>query len=540
VAGMWLSFVQALSLHGPEKDARILFRHLKSQGLCKNRAELYLALSSMEERLGDPSAAKTILQDGIDREASPAEKLRVKLKLIGGSAIPKRRKLQDISLANDEADKRDEDVSAVKIKKESVRFQIAPPPLSNSSKAISIPTKPLPPRPDKTQNEKPAPRDLVVSSSRVSQKNVDSKTKRTSLLSSKLKAQARTVLGKPTRLNPVLASADPESDEDETTVDIHEALHTSEQSSKKPKIPKMDLGYMLAWDPNKRLATKSPARDDAQTSLPSTGSVSIHTSFSGETDLGYQDQNLSSHNHATGKEEPMAADCSTDFLSLIHKNNILRVNQTPFIRLGVIGRGGSCKVYRGLSRQGDVVAIKKVKLDGMDERSIAGYSNEIALLKRLRGNPSIIRLLDSQVNMDRKAIFLVMEVGEVDLNHVLDQNGIKGESQQRRALNMNFVRLTWQQMLTAVHSIHEERIIHGDLKPANFLFVRGALKLIDFGIAKAIQSDDTTNVYRETLIGTVNYMSPEALQADQGASTDGAATMKVGRVRIDNLLSCTF
>jgi serine/threonine protein kinase len=42
-------------------------------------------------------------------------------------------------------------------------------------------------------------------------------------------------------------------------------------------------------------------------------------------------------------------------------------------------------------------------------------------------------------------------------------------------------------MLEAVQTIHEERIIHGDLKPANFLFVEGALKLIDFGIAKAVQ-----------------------------------------------------
>jgi len=42
----------------------------------------------------------------------------------------------------------------------------------------------------------------------------------------------------------------------------------------------------------------------------------------------------------------------------------------------------------------------------------------------------------------------------------------------------------------------------GDLKPANFVFVRGRLKLIDFGIAKSFSSD-TTNIYRESQIGTV-------------------------------------
>ena len=43
----------------------------------------------------------------------------------------------------------------------------------------------------------------------------------------------------------------------------------------------------------------------------------------------------------------------------------------------------------------------------------------------------------------------------------------------------------------AVDNIHRERIVHSDLKPANFLVVEGQLKLIDFGIAKAIQSGAT-------------------------------------------------
>jgi serine/threonine protein kinase len=80
-------------------------------------------------------------------------------------------------------------------------------------------------------------------------------------------------------------------------------------------------------------------------------------------------------------------------------------------------------------------------------------------------------------------------------------------------------------MLRAVHAIHEERIVHSDLKPANFLFVRGALKLIDFGIAKAIQND-TTNIHREHQVGTVNYMSPEAL-TDTSKETNTAQCMKV-------------
>jgi serine/threonine-protein kinase TTK/MPS1 len=72
----------------------------------------------------------------------------------------------------------------------------------------------------------------------------------------------------------------------------------------------------------------------------------------------------------------------------------------------------------------------------------------------------------------------------------------------------------WQQMLEAVQIVHNAKVIHGDLKPANFLLVEGTLKLIDFGIAKSI-SRDTTNIERPNQVGTLSYMAPEALKMNE-------------------------
>ena len=61
------------------------------------------------------------------------------------------------------------------------------------------------------------------------------------------------------------------------------------------------------------------------------------------------------------------------------------------------------------------------------------------------------------------------------------------------------------------------------------MFVNGALKLIDFGIAKAIPSNDTTNIERDSQIGTVNFMSPEAIQGNTmpNGDRDPKGKMKV-------------
>lgn len=125
-----------------------------------------------------------------------------------------------------------------------------------------------------------------------------------------------------------------------------------------------------------------------------------------------------------------------------------------------------------------------------------------------------------------------MEYGEADLCKLLkeqqqqqqqpsQQQGSKDSSNSRQAPDETFIRYILHEMLLSVRTVHAFKIVHCDLKPANFLMVRGRLKLIDFGISKCIQND-TTNIVRENQVGTVNYMSPEALKESSTVPTAAA------------------
>lgn len=227
----------------------------------------------------------------------------------------------------------------------------------------------------------------------------------------------------------------------------------------------------------------------------------------------------------------------TPFGHLFNKRNVIKVNRMPFLKLETVGRGGSSKVFKVLAPDYQVLALKRVKLQRTDAKTLAGFENEIELMKQLRGHTNIIQMVDAELNLQKKSIYMVMEMGEIDLEHLLRRHRKEAAESGNRCgpggLDRNFLRITWQQMLQAVNTIHDARIVHTDLKPANFLFVKGVLKLIDFGIAKQI-SDDTTHIQRDSQVGTLNYMCPEALidtSQHNGTTPYGRrkACMKLGR-----------
>lgn len=209
------------------------------------------------------------------------------------------------------------------------------------------------------------------------------------------------------------------------------------------------------------------------------------------------------------------------------KRSQVIINHKAFTRMDCIGRGGSSRVYRVMAENYKIFALKRVTLEDVDRLTLAGYKGEIDLLKRLENVDRVVRLFDWEINSDRHTLSVLMEIGESDLEKILTYR-LNAED---AVCDMSFTRYYWKEMLECVQAVHKFNIVHSDLKPANFLLVQGRLKLIDFGIANAIQ-DDTVNVHREQQVGTPNYMSPEALidsNASLGLPASVGKMMKLGK-----------
>lgn len=186
------------------------------------------------------------------------------------------------------------------------------------------------------------------------------------------------------------------------------------------------------------------------------------------------------------------------------------VNGVSYERVRKIGKGATGKVYevRVVGRDGPRYALKRVV--GDSDAHIKAAMDEANTLRQLAKCARVVRIIDAEMLPEKKAFHIVMELGKMDLGKLID-------GQQ---LGLGDVQVMWRQMLEAVQSVHNARIIHGDLKPGNFLLTDDGLKLIDFGIAKKIACE-TTHISRDSPQGTVSYIAPEAVRQYGGCIKTG-------------------
>lgn len=180
----------------------------------------------------------------------------------------------------------------------------------------------------------------------------------------------------------------------------------------------------------------------------------------------------------------------------------ITVKNREYMILGFLGQGMSGNVYRVQDLKSfELRAIKVVDLSRMDKENMQSSIQEINMLCKLQA-PCIVQMYDYEII--GQTIYVVLEMGDTDLSKF-----IKTICAEKK-LPVTMILYYWTEMLTAVKYIHDHGVIHSDLKPANFLLVRGRLKLIDFGIASTVHGD-MTSVVKNVTVGTLNYISPEAL-----------------------------
>jgi len=173
-----------------------------------------------------------------------------------------------------------------------------------------------------------------------------------------------------------------------------------------------------------------------------------------------------------------------------------------------IGEGTYGVVYKASDRAtGEIVALKKIRLEEKDEGIPSTAIREISLLKELQ-HPNIVRLYDV-VHTERR-LTLVFEYLDQDLKKYLDICEV--------GLEITILKSFLHQLLCGVAFCHMHRVLHRDLKPQNLLINRqGKLKLADFGLARAFgipvrsyTHEVVTRWYRapDVLMGSRTYSTP--------------------------------
>ncbi|KAI0060757.1 hypothetical protein BV25DRAFT_1806793 [Artomyces pyxidatus] len=171
-----------------------------------------------------------------------------------------------------------------------------------------------------------------------------------------------------------------------------------------------------------------------------------------------------------------------------------------------IGRGQFGAVYRALNlNTGQMVAVKRIGLDGLKEEEVTQLMKEVDLVKSL-SHPSIVKY--EGMARDENTLSIVLEYAE---------NGSLGQTLKAFGkLNERLVASYVVKILEGLDYLHQSDVVHCDLKAANILTTKnGNVKLSDFGVSLNLRAMEREI---KDVAGTPNWMAPEVIEL-KGAST---------------------
>ncbi|MED6209775.1 hypothetical protein PIB30_058003 [Stylosanthes scabra] len=180
-----------------------------------------------------------------------------------------------------------------------------------------------------------------------------------------------------------------------------------------------------------------------------------------------------------------------------------------FERLNKIDEGTYGVVYRARDKKtGEIVALKKVKMEKEREGFPLTSLREINILLSFH-HPSIVDVKEVVVGSSLDSIFMVMEYMEHDLKGLMEA--------MKQPFSQSEVKCLMIQLLEGVKYLHDNWVLHRDLKTSNLLLNnRGELKICDFGLAR--QYGSPLKPYTH-LVVTLWYRAPELLLGSKQYST---------------------
>ncbi|MET7365596.1 Stk1 family PASTA domain-containing Ser/Thr kinase [Streptomyces sp. NPDC005566] len=177
----------------------------------------------------------------------------------------------------------------------------------------------------------------------------------------------------------------------------------------------------------------------------------------------------------------------------------------------VLGRGGMAEVYLAHdTRLGRTVAVKTLRADLARDPSFQARFRREAQSAASLNHPAIVAVYDTGEDyVDGVSIpYIVMEYVDGSTLRELLHSG-------RKLLPERTLEMTVG-ILQALEYSHRAQIVHRDIKPANVMLTRtGQVKVMDFGIARAMGDSGMTMTQTAAVIGTAQYLSPEQAKGEQ-------------------------
>ncbi|WP_063762326.1 serine/threonine-protein kinase [Streptomyces sp. NRRL F-5123] len=177
----------------------------------------------------------------------------------------------------------------------------------------------------------------------------------------------------------------------------------------------------------------------------------------------------------------------------------------PYRVLGVLGAGGMGRVFLARSEGGRAVAVKVVHQEyATDTRFRARFRREIAAARTV-GERHTAPVLDADPDAEPPWVATGYVAG-LSLEQVVRLQG---------PLPASSVHALADGMLRALKDIHAAGIVHRDLKPSNVMLTVEGVRVIDFGIARAVQSPvESLLTSTGMVIGSPGFMAPEQISGD--------------------------